>query len=180
MPKIENTETKISGEAFAYIHALKGEVLREFWIKKRIKMMRYIKISASGEQLPDDATEWAAVLDTQTDLMWQKNRCIGRYGWREIREAVNFINKQAPGGFADWRMPKKKELKSLIIKNDSPTIDARYFPKVTGSSFWTSSTHAYFADVAWMIDFYDGREDYYSKSVALFVLLVRNNLLTAS
>lgn len=144
-------------------------------------MHMYIKIGGTGEQLPETATVWDAALDTSTNLMWEANLSDKKYKWNDINQREDDVNAAGLCGHSDWRAPTIEELRSLVKEGvGSPTIDARYFPKVTGSSFWTSSTHAYFADVAWMIDFYDGREDYYSKSVALFVLLVRNNLLTAS
>ena len=136
-------------------------------------MSKYIKISKTGEQLPDDATEWVAVLDAKTNLMWQRDRCVGRYKWDEIGEAADFINEQGLAGFNDWRVPTIDELKSLVVKGRMPAIDSRYFPSARDSYFWSSSPYAFYSSFAWNINFNNGHDHAVIKPDAGFVRLVR-------
>ena len=136
-------------------------------------MGKYIKISKTGEQLPDDALEWVAVLDAETNWMWQKTRCIGRYNWHEVNEAADFINQQRLAGFADWRVPTIEELRSLVVKGRIPAINATYFPSTPTSYFWSSSPYAFYSNGAWIMDFGDGYDGNGSKYGTEFVRLVR-------
>lgn len=47
---------------------------------------RYQKIDRDGYELPDDATDWACVLDKQTRLVWEKKTTAGKYDDRDLHD----------------------------------------------------------------------------------------------
>jgi hypothetical protein len=67
---------------------------------------RFTKIGAEGETLADDATEWAAVLDKTTSLLWTVKE-TKRLTWDKARAAVAKLDS---AGFKDWRLPTVEEL----------------------------------------------------------------------
>lgn len=59
----------------------------------------YTKISATGEKLPNSATEWSCVLDNQTGLMWEKKTDDG--GLRDKDHEYSWFEDSS--GYADTR-----------------------------------------------------------------------------
>lgn len=124
----------------------------------------------------------------ETDLMWLrfahgqqwKNGTVEGYiedvNWHETIEISEEFNKKGGcGGFTDWRVPNKLELKTLIDKvNGEPGnyIDADVFPE-NRWGFWSSSSGTKDRSSAWSVDFYDGTSNFYGKSSSSNVRLVR-------
>ena len=74
------------------------------------------------------------VLDKKTELMWAASDNTESLTWQE---AVDYCNTYSGGGFQDWRMPKKKELQSLIkskIKKEGEVIN------LSSTMVWASET----------------------------------------
>ncbi len=83
------------------------------------------------------------------------------------------MNKRAWCGFADWRLPNRKELLSIVdYGNSRPMIDADYFPTV-GQFIWTSSPLAIGSASAWGVNFHYGNSFSIDKRNARQVRLVR-------
>ena len=127
----------------------------------------FTKISATGEKLPANATEWSCVLDNHTGLMWEVETDDGglrdkdnRYAWYNPDTSTNggtvgyqyggsntqafsqAVNAQALCGYTNWRLPTKQELHSIVNYGKlSPTIDTAYFPN-TQSYYWSSTPFA--------------------------------------
>jgi len=122
-------------------------------------MSRFIKISSTGEQLPHEAAEWVAVLDTETDLMWPRTELSKR---TTFAKAPKLAAELDLAGFTDWRMPTRKELLTLV--DDSrfdPAIDTDFF-QTKGGWCWTSTPFASSpSDYAWLVYFYYGGSYYH-------------------
>jgi len=77
------------------------------------------------------------------------------------QEAVDYCKNLNYGGKSDWRLPKIKELATLIDYGRAyPAIDNSVFTVATSSAstyFWTSSTNASQADQAASVDFWQGK-----------------------
>ena len=56
------------------------------------------------------------VQDNTTRLIWSKNSCPTEYplNWQESLAYIKEMNDTAAGGRTDWRMPNRRELRSLI------------------------------------------------------------------
>ncbi|HSH12213.1 MAG TPA: DUF1566 domain-containing protein [Desulfurivibrionaceae bacterium] len=108
----------------------------------------FIKLDATGRELPDQAEEWVMVLDQATGLTWEIKSADGSlhdrdisYSWKNITETfLKGLNEEKFGGFADWRLPEDKELEILQKLNESDQeLFARYFPRTAPSPYWTWS-----------------------------------------
>jgi hypothetical protein len=86
---------------------------------------------------------------------------------------VERMNKNAWCGFADWRIPTRKELLSIVdYGNSRPMIDSDYFPEV-GQFIWTSTPLALGSISAWGVNFNYGNSFSIDKRNARQVRLVR-------
>lgn len=133
--------------------------------------------ACNGASINADAPDarYAVATDTVTDLatglVWK--RCAeGLSGaacatgtaitgtWAEALARVAAVNA-APAtlgaGSADWRLPNRTELASLVERKCvSPAINASVFPGTPAQSFWSSSPYALIANLAWLVDFSAG------------------------
>lgn len=71
------------------------------------------------------------------------------------------INQKRLCGFADWRLPVKDELLSLVeyhygSKETKATINREYFPHAVPSWYWTASSNPKRPDYAWFVLFRNG------------------------
>ena len=124
------------------------------------------------------------VTDLQTGLMWQ--RCQLGLAWTPARETC--IGPERPlaltwdaamayrsdlAGYADWRLPKKDELKSLVLCSTGPatplpdhsvcnpysrpTIHFGAFPGTRSSFMWSATPDLDRPDDMWGVEFADGQ-----------------------
>ena len=133
---------------------------------------RFIKIGNDGSRLAPDATQWGAVLDATTGLMWDA----------KARRVENFQAAQTlPGtlnvaGFTDWRAPTVEELFCLADRRRAyPVIDTYFFPDTPSERFWASDGWApAHAGCAWIVHFGGGSSYWVSCGAAGFVRAVRD------
>ena len=78
------------------------------------------------------------VTDTTSGLMWQQETATGRR-WEE---AITYCEGLSLAGHADWRLPNRNELQSILNYSYSPAIDTNAFPYTACSSYWSSTTCA--------------------------------------
>ncbi|MGV7221144.1 MAG: DUF1566 domain-containing protein [Nitrospinales bacterium] len=89
------------------------------------------------------------IIDVKKKLVWLKKdswQLTGKWlNWVQARDYGKELNKQAFGGYQDWRMPSAAEAKSLFdktqINNDYMGKAAflyKIFPKGFGFLCWTS------------------------------------------
>ena len=112
------------------------------------------------------------VTDTSTGLMWQQEISGSTMDWENAESYCESLNL---AGHTDWRLPSIRELQTIedySISYPGPTIDITYFPHTPSSWFWTSTSFAGNASLAWVVNFYDGdntflfkRNDYYVRAV---------------
>ena len=134
-------------------------------------MTRFTKVSPTSLLLPADATEWAAVLDTKTNLMWDaKARAVEGF---QAAQAVPGTLSVA--GFTDWRVPTVEELFCLADRTRvRPAIDTDFFPDTASDWFWSSDVYASSpSDYAWIVHFDDGNSGWSSQDYEGFVRAVR-------
>jgi hypothetical protein len=87
---------------------------------------------------------------------------------------VDGTNTEKLCGFNDWRVPNRKELRSIVdYSRTNPAIDSDYFPHTTTNYFWSSSPYAYNSGNAWLLYFYYGYGYYYGRGLSYRVRLVR-------
>jgi hypothetical protein len=104
-------------------------------------------------------TEYNCVTDNLTGLMWPKNGNLAG-GYMLWNAALNYANNLTLCGYSDWRLPNRKELRSLIdYSNDSPALpDNHPFTNVqsAGYGYWSSTTSASNTNRSWNVDMWSG------------------------
>jgi len=98
---------------------------------------------------------------------------IGNKMWEDIesqkgnyRYAINYCKDLTLGGYSDWRLPNKSELKKLY-QNKSK------LKNVIDNWYWTSTTYESDSTQAWVVYFYDGYDGWNFKTLSGFVRCVR-------
>ena len=98
----------------------------------------------------------------------------------DTQSYVDAINEKRVCGYADWRLPSRNELMSLVGGNgefgQSTTIDTRFFPSTPGDWYWTSDTDIGDSNHAWFVLFFNGRTMKAAKAQAKRVRLVRGEI----
>ncbi len=107
------------------------------------------------------------VRDRATDLIWARNSCPSEYPltWQEALEFVEQMNRETRYGRSDWRMPNRRELRSLIDHSArKPALTPDHpFQNVFLGWYWTSTTAAIATRYAWYVHLEGGRMFYGNK-----------------
>lgn len=122
------------------------------------------------------------VSDLATGLVWKQcaeglsgagcaTGNVETFSWQQ---ALQRAETAVFAGSAQWRLPNKNELASLVERRCyAPAINLRYFPSTPSSWFWSSSPSANGSSIAWGVVFHDGYVNNGYKSYAEYVRLVR-------
>lgn len=80
--------------------------------------------------------------------------------WQEALNHVKCLNQQAYLGLNSWRLPNRKELRSLADYSTANPAVLDFSPFAAGlakgNTFWSSTTHAAVPDRAWSVSLFDG------------------------
>jgi hypothetical protein len=108
------------------------------------------------------------VRDLATRLIWPKNSCLSEYPlpWLEGLALVEQMNREEKYGRRDWRMPNRRELRSLIDHSmKKPALTRGHpFHNLFLGWFWTSTTAALAPAYAWYLHLEGGRMFYGEKT----------------
>lgn len=126
-----------------------------------------------------DPVSGDVVLDQLTGLVWARNADIaeGTVTWQQALAAITDMNSGiGTYGYTDWRLPNRKELRSLMAYSQyNPALPLEHpFTSVQAAGYWSSTTNAVNTSYAWAVDLYYGYLNYYGKSTANYVLAVRS------
>ena len=111
------------------------------------------------------------VIDTTTQLEWQRQDDDFPRNWDD---AWDYCVDLDLGGHQDWRLPRIKELQSIVDygQASTPLIEGEAFPN-TNSLYWSASGQASSSIFAWAVFFSSGGVDRDGKVIANFVRCVR-------
>jgi hypothetical protein len=125
-----------------------------------------------------------SVSDTSTNLVWQKcsrgqnadSTCTGT-ATKTTWSLALLHCKNLSLGQRIWRLPNINEMRSLVnpaifSRFITPYIDSISFPSTVRDKYWSSSTMAGSAGLAYFVDFSDGSQDTQNKVTAAFVRCV--------
>ncbi|MEI7851423.1 MAG: DUF1566 domain-containing protein [Kiritimatiellales bacterium] len=111
------------------------------------------------------------ITDGDTGLMWQQGEIPATTNWEG---AVQYAEALSLGGYTDWRLPNIKELQSINDETlTAPSVSTVYFPGVTASRYWTSTSMHNSSNEAWYLDCQYGITTYALKTTNLLVRCVR-------
>ena len=124
------------------------------------------------------------VVDNLTGIIWTKDAnapgpsvCIpGTYKtWQSALDYVACLNTNNYLGYDDWRLPNRKELRSLIdYSNYNPALTSGHpFTSVQSGTYWSSATCTYYTNGAWIVNMWNGHVDYGGKGHVDYVWPVR-------
>jgi hypothetical protein len=101
-----------------------------------------------------DTSSPDVVVDLLTGLAWQRAVDPAAYAWGDARD---FCDCTTLGGFADWRLPTRIELVSIVdFTKANPAIPTVAFPATPSDYFWSASMVAGTPSAAWYVYFLDG------------------------
>lgn len=122
-------------------------------------------------------TDWACTRDNVTGLTWSL-QTQADVTWNAAN-APGFgdAGHSTPGrcGFADWRMPSLRELRSILhYGRPNPSIAPAHFPATVSDYYWTSDTYTASTASAWATHFLNGDSGFLVKGGRLHARLVRH------
>ncbi len=113
------------------------------------------------------------VLDRLTGLIWCRNANLAEFPltWQEALDFVVTMNREQRFGQRDWRMPNRRELRSLLsLQTRLPALPERHpFIHLFNGWYWTATTAAIGAAHAWYVAF-DGARMFYGGKDQSFML----------
>ena len=108
------------------------------------------------------------VIDRLTGLAWTRNANIGTfpYTWQESFAQIRKLNQEHYGGYSDWRLPNRNELRSLMsCQAKKPSLpDGHPFLNVFLGWYWTSTTAVIHPAYAWSLHLEGARMFYGRKN----------------
>ncbi len=117
------------------------------------------------------------VLDRLTGLIWTLDANLAEYPltWPEALEQVAHWNAAHLLGHADWRLPNRRELRSLVShQTRRPALPKPHpFSNVFPAWYWSSTTATISPAHAWYVDMDGGRMFYGGKDQSFLVWPVR-------
>ena len=111
--------------------------------------------------------------DNLTGLIWVRTPSSTPDTWTNALASANGLTLC---GFLDWRLPNRKELRSLVnhnLANNADSLNTLGFSGVQADFYWSSSSDAGFASIAWRVRMSDGVVTPDDKSVSNYVWPVR-------
>jgi polar amino acid transport system substrate-binding protein len=101
------------------------------------------------------ASDREIILDQMTCLVWQRSGSDQEINWNEAQSYISTINQENYAGYSDWRLPKLKELQSLLasdIQKDNRLYINAVFDAMQQTCWSDDGTD----DDRQFIDFYEG------------------------
>jgi hypothetical protein len=120
------------------------------------------------------------ITDNITGLVWQKCSmgqnvldCSGTASATTWVNAISYCNNLELALQTDWRLPNINELKSLVDYNQVGSAINNLFLNTIAWYYWSSTSSAYNASSAWVVDFRYHNTIYPYKTDSNYVRCVR-------
>jgi hypothetical protein len=113
------------------------------------------------------------VLDLLTGLVWTEDANLAGFPvtWQEALDYVKGMNGEGAFGLEGWRLPNRRELRSLMShQSRRPALAGGHpFENVFQGWYWTSTTSAVNTAYAWYVHM-EGARMFYGKKDQFFLL----------
>ncbi len=127
--------------------------------------------------VPRFETQEDTVIDLLTGLIWPRNANLAEFplSWQEALDFVSRMNRDQLLAYNDWRLPNRRELRSLIShQTKRPALPANHpFINIFLSWYWSSTTAAINTSHAWYVNMDGGRMFYGGKDQSFMLWPVR-------
>ncbi len=120
---------------------------------------------------PRFSVQAETVQDRLTGLIWTRNANPNEYPvtWQEALDQIAVLNQEKFLGFDDWRLPNRRELRSLMsYQTRKPSLPSGHpFTNVFLGWYWSSTSAAINTAYAWYVHlegakmFYGRKDQYY-------------------
>ncbi len=151
-----------------------------------INPISFTKLREDGDILNPDVnweTGLRMIRDNNTGLIWEVKSPIkgdinfirDKFTWYELKDNyIDVLNKHNYGGFNDWRIPNKEELRSIVdYSGILPTADKNFFPEIIPEFYWSLDTYGADTKLGWGIYFGYGCGICYLKTQPYYIRAVR-------
>ena len=122
---------------------------------------------------PRFSMQGETVLDELTGLIWTRNANLAEFplSWKESLHFINRMNQEDIYSYSDWRLPNRRELRSLISHQTAkPALpEGHLFFNVISNWYWTSTSASINPAYAWYIHM-EGARMFYGGKEQLFLL----------
>jgi len=126
---------------------------------------------------PRFEAEKNTVTDRLTGLVWCRDASLAEFPlmWQEALDYIARMNDEDALGFSDWRLPNRRELRSLIShQTKQPALPQNHpFTQVFNGWYWSSTTATISPAHAWYVDMGGGRMFYGGKDQSFMLWPVR-------
>lgn len=115
------------------------------------------------------------VYDSKTKLFWQDELIVSKLSWKR---AIMYCKRLELGGFNDWRLPKIKEILSIVdYKKSEPALDKSFKNiKFEDGFYWSITYDKNHKNQAFLVEFYHGRVKTANINQAQYIRCVREKL----
>jgi len=117
------------------------------------------------------------VTDRLTGLSWCRNANVAEFPlmWQEALDYIARMNRSQFLDYSDWRLPNRRELRSLIShQTKQPALPQdQPFTHIFNGWYWSSTTAAISPAHAWYVNMEGGRMFYGGKDQSFLVWPVR-------
>lgn len=117
------------------------------------------------------------IMDRLSGLIWTHDANLAEFplSWAEALSYIDGMNQNRTFGSSDWRMPNRRELRSLIShQTRKPALpEGHPFVDVFQGWYWTSTTASIYPGYAWYIHMEGGRMFYGNKKQLCMLWPVR-------
>lgn len=123
------------------------------------------------------AQQQDVISDRLTGLVWTRNANIAKFPlrWQEALDYVTDMNREGAFGSSDWRLPNRRELRSLVsYQTRKPALpEGHPFTDIFLGWYWTSTTAMINPAYAWYVHMAGARMFYGNKEQFALVWPVR-------
>lgn len=127
----------------------------------------------NGNLMPTRDNGWDA--DYTAANFWEAAN-DGMVTWQHALDYVTKLNAENYLGHSDWRLPNKKELRSLVNYGQANTatwLNTQGFTNAQADDYWSSTSYTSHTYSAWYVIMSDGSMSIFNKTDNLYVWPVR-------